>query len=195
MKAFLALSLASLSLFLSSAGTAFALAPGDRAPDFALRATDGTTHTLSQYSGKIVVLEWTNPTCPFVKRHYAAGTMKGLAQKYAPQGVVWLAIDSSHFATDEDARKWVKDQGLPYPVLLDLSGSTGMAYGAKTTPHIFVVGKDGTIAYAGAVDDDPRGEKASPRNYVDEVLSSLVAGKTVTLTSTQPYGCSVKYKK
>ncbi|MGC8840653.1 MAG: thioredoxin family protein [Candidatus Sumerlaeaceae bacterium] len=168
---------------------------GEKAPDFALPDVHGTTHTLSQFRGKIVVLEWTNPTCPFVKRHYKAGTMKKLAEKYAAKDVVWLAIDSSHFATADADKAWQKEQNISYPVLLDPSGSVGQAYGAKTTPHMFILNKQGSVAYTGAIDDDARGEKSEPRNYVDEALAALVAGKQPEVTSTSPYGCSVKYKK
>lgn len=170
-------------------------AVGAKAPEFALPDASGTTHTLSQYRGKIVVLEWTNPTCPFVKRHYKAATMKKLAEKYATKDVVWLAIDSSHFATAADIKKWQDEQKLSYPILLDPDGVVGQVYGAKTTPHMFVIAKDGTVAYTGAIDDDPRGEKADARNYVDEALAKLIAGQQPEVTNTQPYGCSVKYKK
>lgn len=169
---------------------------GAPAPQFSLPDTKGTTHTLSEHRGKIVVLEWTNPTCPFVKRHYSAGTMKKLASKYAEKGVVWLAIDSSHFASAEADQQWIADHKLPYPILLDPAGNVGRAYGAKTTPHMFVVDKEGKIAYAGAIDDDPRGDKGnSARNYVDEVLAKLVSGEKPEISTTPPYGCSVKYKK
>lgn len=171
------------------------VAIGAKAPEFALPDASGTTHTLSQYSGKIVVLEWTNPTCPFVKRHYKAATMKKLAEKYATKDVVWLAIDSSHFVKAADVKKWQEEQKLSYPTLLDPTGAVGHAYGAKTTPHMFVIAKDGTVAYAGAIDDDPRGEKADARNYVDEALTKLLAGQQPEVTNTQPYGCSVKYQK
>lgn len=188
---------AALALVISaSAGLSIgAVDVGEKAPDFALPDANGTTHTLSQYGGKIVVLEWTNPTCPFVKRHYKAGTMQKLAEKYSAKNVVWLAVDSSHFATAEAAKTWQKEEKFSYPVLLDPSGTVGQAYGAKTTPHIFIVDQQGSVAYAGAIDDDPRGEKAEPRNYVDEALAALTSGKQPEVTNTQPYGCSVKYKK
>ncbi len=188
-----ALSLVAVGL-LSSVASA-RVSPGQEAPDFALPDAKGTTHTLSQYKGKIVVLEWTNPTCPFVKRHYVAGTMKKLANQYADQGVVWLAIDSSHFVTPEDTQKWISSQELKYPVLLDPSGKVGQAYGAKTTPHMYIVDKDGKIAYVGAIDDDPRGEKQNPKNYVAETLAKLVKGEKPEVSETQPYGCSVKYNR
>jgi len=184
-----------IALAAFAAGAASAATVGSKAPDFALPDASGTTHTLSQYKGKIVVLEWTNPQCPFVKRHYAAGTMKKLAAKYADQGVVWLTIDSSHFARPEDMRKWTESEGLKYPVLLDPSGATGQAYGAKTTPHMFVIDRDGKLVYSGAIDDDPRGENAQPRNYVDEVLAKLVKGEQPDVRETASYGCSVKYAK
>jgi len=195
---------APLAVLASVAAMFVALAPmpaaaevsvGSKAPDFALPDANGTTHTLSQYQGKIVVLEWTNHTCPFVKRHYQAGTMKKLAEKYASQNVVWLAIDSSHFVEPTAIKKWIEEQKLPYPVLLDPTGEVGKGYGAKTTPHMFIVDQKGNLAYSGAIDDDPRGEKSQPINYVDQALAKLTAGAQPEVTNTQSYGCSVKYKK
>ena len=163
------------------------------APDFALSDQNGATVKLADYKGKIVVLEWTNPDCPFVKRHYRAGTMKSLAQQYGAKGVVWLAINSSHFWTATKAQTWSKEVALPYPLLDDSSGTVGKSYGAKTTPHMFIVGKDGAIAYRGAIDDDADGESESPHNYIKTALDELLSGGVVSTPETKPYGCSVKY--
>jgi peroxiredoxin len=166
---------------------------GAPAPDFTLTDAAGKTHSLKDYAGKVVVLEWTNQGCPFVRAHYAAHTMTTLAQKYADQGVVWLAINSTFSNKPDETVAWTKEQGLTYPTLLDPSGDVGRAYGAKSTPHMFVIGKDGKLAYMGAIDDNPDGKVATPHNYVDAALSALVAGKPVEVASTKQYGCSVKY--
>ena len=170
------------------------------APDFKLTDTAGKEVQLSKLKGKIVVLEWTNPDCPFVKPHYKEGveTTKKLAKKYAKQNVVWLTINSSHFTTAADNKKWAQDLDLKQAVLTDQDGKVGKAYGAKTTPHIFIVDKDGKIAYQGAIDNAPRGKKPADGkvvNYADQALSELVAGKPVSVPKTKPYGCSVKYAK
>jgi peroxiredoxin len=171
---------------------------GQAAPDFLLKDLSGKEHRLSDYKGKIVVLEWTNHQCPFVMRHQ--GTLKTMQSTYAKhkdKGVVWLAVNSSHFCEKEagNIRKWAKEQGIDFPILLDASGEVGRRYGAKTTPDMFVIDRQGLLAYSGAIDDDPRGRKNSRRNYVDETLGALLNGSTVAMARTQPYGCSVKYKK
>jgi peroxiredoxin len=167
------------------------------APDFELADQNGETHKLSDYRGKIVVLEWTSPECPFVKRHYADGhtTMIDLAQKFDDKDVVWLAIDSSHFATAESALKWAKEKGIRTPILLDADGEVGRLYDAKTTPHMFVVGREGELLYSGAIDDDSNGKGEAPVNYVEAAVSSALAGEPVQTARTTPYGCSVKYSK
>ena len=164
----------------------------DLAPDFALTDQDGNKVRLADHRGKIVVLEWTNPDCPFVKRHYAAGTMKRLAEKYAPKGVMWLAINTTNYWTVAKNKGWHTMQNLPYPVLDDRAGTVGKLYGARTTPHMFIVHKDGRLVYQGAVDDDPTG-KGAKVNYVEQTLDELLAGKPVTQAEMRPYGCSVKY--
>lgn len=165
---------------------------GAPAPDFTLTDHKGTKHHLAAYQGKTVVLEWTNPSCPFVVRHYKAKTMSTL--KAAHPEVVWLTIDSSHFATHKNSAPWAKKEGVS-AVLNDASGEVGRLYGARTTPHMFVINKQGLLSYQGAIDDDPYGEKKSPLNYVSEALKSLSAGKEPSKSSTRPYGCSVKYKR
>jgi peroxiredoxin len=179
--------------------TSFALADtelkiGSAAPDFELVDTAGAKHKLSSYLGKVVVLEWTNPGCPFVKRHYKKGTMKDLASTFSGQGVVWLTINSTHYLKEEELKKWSQESKLAYPVLNDADGKVGRAYGAKTTPHMFIVNKDGKVAYSGAIDSDPYGDESDARNYVNTALKEILSDKPVTVTETTPYGCSVKYK-
>lgn len=157
-----------------------------------VKDSQGVDHMLGQYKDKIVVLEWTNKGCPYVVRHYKEKTMVKLAQEFAKKGVVWLAVDSSHFAKAEDIEAWRKEQGIPYPVLLDTNGALGHAFGAKTTPHMFIV-KGGETVYQGAIDDNPRGKNEAPTNYVRTALEQLLAGKDVSKAKSDPYGCGVKY--
>lgn len=176
-------------------GAAEAGAPGSVAPAFALPDQDGKIVRLADFAGKIVVLEWTNDECPYVKHHGAQGTMKALAEEYRERGVVWLAVNSTKHATREKNRGWIAQNKLPYPVLEDFEGTTGKAYGAKTTPHMFVIDAAGKIAYAGAIDDDARLGGKPTVNYVEQALAELTAGKPVSTARTNPYGCSVKYKQ
>jgi peroxiredoxin len=171
---------------------------GEAAPAFSLKGLDGKTHALADYRGKVVVLEWLNPDCPFSNRHAEEKTMTTLAAKYGE--VVWLGIDSSSPTSNDYLKpaamhEWTEKNGIHYAVLYDDSGSVGHAYGAKTTPHMFIVGKDGKIAYNGAIDDDPGGRKAKTArvNFVDSGLSAERSGRTPDPAATKPYGCSVKY--
>jgi peroxiredoxin len=188
------------------ATAAFALEPpavGSAAPDFSLPDAKGANHSLSQYKGKYIVLEWFNPECPFVKKHYGGGNMQKLQDQYTSKGVVWLTIDSNAPGTEgnitpEQAQKisesWKTHQTA---LLLDPEGKAGRAFGAKNTPHMVVINPEGKIAYEGAIDS-----KASPNpadipsstNYVKAALDESLAGKSVTTPQTKPYGCSVKYK-
>ncbi|MHC4976023.1 MAG: thioredoxin family protein [Planctomycetota bacterium] len=175
---------------------------GEMAPDFELYDLDGTMHTLSQYTseGKIVVLEWFNPDCPFVKKHHKhLSTMKDLATKYAEHDVVWLAINSGaegkQGAGEKRNRKAVEDYAIAYPLLMDGSGDVGRMYGARTTPGMYVIDREGVLRYNGAIDDTPM---ASPKklpkvNYVEAALDAVLAGTEVEITETKQYGCSVKY--
>lgn len=167
---------------------------GGKAPEFSLTDLNGTTHSLSQYLGKVVVLEWTNPDCPFVKRHYKAETMKKLAANYKDKGVVWLTINSTHFVDSEKLKAWATKEGITYPVLNDQSGVVGKMYNAKTTPHMFVVDKEGKLAYDGAIDAAPHGDEPDSKNFVAQAIEDLIAGVAVKIATTTPYGCSVKYK-
>lgn len=169
---------------------------GDQAPLFTLTDSAGREISLADYKGKVVVLEWVNPDCPFVQRHYKAGTMKSLAATYASEGVVWLAVNSTNYMDAEANATFKAANGLPYPILVDQSGEVGHLYGAMTTPHMFIIDGVGMVVYMGAIDDDPRGSKeGSAVNYVSAALDQVLAGKAVTVSETKPYGCSVKYKK
>ena len=176
---------------------------GSAAPDFSLTDAQGKTHSLSEYKGKYVVLEWFNPECPFVKKHYGTSNMQNLQKQYTNKGVVWLTIDSNAPGTEgsitpEQAQKvsasWKTHQTA---LLLDPEGKAGRAYGAKNTPNMVIISPEGKIAYEGAIDS-----KASPNpadipsstNYVKAALDESLAGKRITTPQTKPYGCSVKYK-
>lgn len=171
-------------------------APGEAAPAFSLKDHTGKAHTLADYKGKVVVLEWTNPECPFVVRHYREKTMKTLSEQYAGKDVVWLAVNSSHFANAAVNKAFVEKEGLKYAVLDDASGSVGHAYGARTTPDMYVIDPAGKIAYRGAIDNDPFGDKkaAEKVNYVGAALPAVIGKSAVATARTKPYGCSVKYK-
>ncbi|MCB0310727.1 MAG: redoxin domain-containing protein [Bdellovibrionales bacterium] len=184
----------SLSVLMCVSSTVFA-APKTNAsaPDFTLSDQNGDQISLHNFSGKIVVLEWFNPECPFVKRHYESGTMKNLVKKYQEQGVVWLGINSTHFHDVATNRAFAEKYDIPYPMLSDQSGATGKAYGAKTTPYMVVIDSKGNLAYHGAIDSDKWGEASSATNYVDLALSELTQGKKVSKVETNSYGCSVKY--
>ena len=166
------------------------------APAFSLKDETGKEHSLAQYKGKVVVLEWTNPDCPFVRRHYEASTMQKTQAGFDAGKVVWLTVDSTASNTPEKTAAWKKTKGFSQPVLQDPSGTVGHAYGAKTTPHMYVIDTQGVLRYAGAIDDDPRGNKkdAAPTNYVKTAVDAVLSGKPVPNATTESYGCSVKYK-
>ncbi len=169
---------------------------GSPAPAFTLEDQNGNSIGLSNLGDKIVVLEWLNPDCPFVQRHYKAETMTTLAGKYSDSGVVWLAVNSTHTMDKDDDRKWIGKYSLQYPILDDSSGNVGKLYGAKTTPNMFIIDKSGTLVYAGAIDDDPDGSKGENKvNYVEKALKEVITGNPVSISETKPYGCSVKYLK
>jgi len=194
------------------AAAAFLLAPalparaaavvGQPAPDFTLTDTAGQPHALSATKGKFVVLEWTNYDCPFVGKHYGSGNMQALQKKYTGKGVVWLQVNSSapgkQGAYDAaHAAALSKEKGAASTAyLIDANGAVGRLYGAKTTPHMFVIDPRGTVVYAGAIDDTPstdREDVPRAKNYVSAALDEAMAGKPVAVSSSQPYGCSVKY--
>lgn len=178
------------------------IAIGSQAPTFTLMDLEGKEHSLAAHTkqGHIVVLFWFNPDCPFVKKHYenGANTFNDLAKKYADKKVVFLAINSGasgmQGAGKERNAKAKKDWKIEHPILLDEAGTTGKAYGAKNTPACYIIAADGTLAYMGAIDDDPS-MKVGKTNYVAKALDEILAGKPVTTATTKPYGCSVKYAK
>ena len=164
--------------------------------NFTLQDQNGNNITLSEYEDKIVVLEWTNPDCPFVQRHYREKTMVDLAEKYKDKEVVWLAVNSTHYMGNEDNKKMADQYGVPYPILNDSSGEVGKMYEAKTTPHMYIINKTDGLVYEGGIDDDKSGSNSPEqrKNYVDLALTSLAVGETVEIDKSKPYGCSVKYK-
>lgn len=174
---------------------------GQAAPAFSAVDSNGKTHSLDAYKGKWVVLEWTNDGCPFVQKHYR-GNMQKLQQAYTRKGVVWLSVISSApgkqgHVDGAGANALTKDRGAhPTAVLLDPTGQVGKAYGAKTTPHMYVVDPQGKLVYAGGIDDKPStdvADIATARNYVSAALDAVLAGKPVQTATSTPYGCSVKY--
>ena len=187
---------------LLAAAAANAQTPGAVAPGFTLTDTGGRTVQLADYRGKYVVLEWTNPECPFVRKHYGSGNMQSLQKEWNARDVVWLSINSTNanhpeWKTPAQMAEWIRTQGAaPSAALLDGTSATGRAYAAKTTPHMFVVDPAGAVLYNGAIDDrrsaNPADAKAA-RNYVRAALTEALAGKPVTVATTTPYGCSIKY--
>lgn len=180
-----------------------AAAVGDAAPDFKLTDINGAEHTLASFKGKTVVLEWVNPDCPFVKKHYEkSGNIPALQKAATADGVVWLSINSGAAGKqgDYDAAKvavWRDKTGAaPTAYLRDSDGKVGKLYGAKTTPHIFVITSEGKIAYAGAIDSISSADAedvAKAENYVTAALKAVAANVPVKQSTSQPYGCSVKY--
>jgi peroxiredoxin len=186
-----------------SAGAALAgVEVGQAAPDFSLPDTNGQTHQLSQYKGKWVVLEWYQPDCPFVRKHYGSGNMQALQKEFTAKGVVWLSIDSSapgeegNYPADK-LNEIASSQGVARTaLLLDPDGKVGHAYGAKTTPDMYIINPDGKLVYEGAIDSKPTTSVADLKvatNYVKAALDDSMTGKSVPQTVTRPYGCSVKY--
>jgi peroxiredoxin len=175
-------------------------AVGDPAPAFTLKCLSGMDHSLSDFKGKIVVLEWTNPGCPVVQRHYKDGLMPAAQKAAREKQVVWLAVNSTNpehanYRKPEELKKIYTDWQAAYAVqLMDSDGATGHAYGAKTTPHVFVIDAQGRIAYSGAIDDDTSGKNPQRTNYALAAVDALMAGQPVAVATTRPYGCGVKYK-
>ncbi|HEV7490747.1 MAG TPA: redoxin domain-containing protein [Rhodanobacteraceae bacterium] len=175
---------------------------GQPAPDFSVTDASGKTESLSAYKGKTVVLEWNNPECPFVGKHYGAQNMQTQQAEAAAQGVVWLTVNSGFDGKQghldaADANAYVaKVGGKEAAYLLDANGKVGHAYDAKTTPHMFVIDKDGVLRYMGGIDSIASTDKDDIPNatqYVRQALAELAAGKAVSVPTSEPYGCSVKY--
>ena len=186
----------------AAATAAHAGTVGSPAPDFALQSVGGGTVKLSQYRGKYVVLEWVNPECPYVRKHYGSTNMQKLQKDYTGREVVWLTINSTRNGHPEykqpgEMATWMKKMDASSSAtLLDPKGEAGKAYGARTTPHMYIIDPKGVLVYAGGIDDkrstDVEDVKTA-KNYVRSAMDELLAGKTVTNSSTAPYGCSVKY--
>lgn len=196
-------------LFLTTAGmlllavSAFAAAAVDEAaPQFSLTGADGKPYSLADYAGKTVVLEWVNFGCPFVRKHYDSRNMQTLQQTYTDSGVVWLSVCSSapgkqgFYEKGPLTAQLKKEGAVPTAYLIDADGKVGRAYGARTTPHMFVISPEGNIVYAGGIDDIRSANAADiPRatNYVAAALDAMSAGAQIDQKSSPPYGCSVKY--
>jgi alkyl hydroperoxide reductase subunit AhpC len=173
-----------------------------QAPDFKLTGIHGVEYTLKQYRGKWVVLEWTNPDCPYVRRHYDSGNMQAMQRDYTARGVIWLTICSSAMGREgsHDSAAWKeisqKQGSAATAILLDPTGEVGRAFGAESTPHMFCISPEGQIVYQGGVDDkrskDPA-DVATARNYVREVLDAALAKKPIPIAEAPAFGCSVKY--
>ena len=199
-KQFFQMTIIILALYACGSGAAPRI--GEPAPDFEGVDTHGEVHRLGDYRGKIVVLEWTNHDCPFVRKHYGAGNMQDQQREAAAQGVVWLSVISSapgkqgHVSPGEADELSRKRDAQPHAVILDTEGKIGHSYTAKTTPHMFIIDADGTLVYMGGIDsitsanpdDIPRATQ-----YVRVALQEMAAGKPVSSAVTKPYGCSVKY--
>lgn len=175
---------------------------GQPAPAFQAVDAAGKAVQLTDFKGKTVVLEWVNPGCPFVKKHYGSGNMQATQKAAAADGVVWLTVSSTHTGSADykkpaDLDAWMKSQGAVARTVMDDDGQNGKAWGAKTTPHLYIVDASGKLAYAGAIDSIPSAKAEDiPKsiNYVTQALGELKAGQPVSKPSTTPYGCSIKYR-
>jgi len=181
---------------------AFAVAPGTTAPDFKGTDSNGVQHSLSDYRGKYVVLEWANKGCPYDQKHYLSGSMENLQKDWTAKGVVWLSIISSApgaqgYVTPSEENTYIKTMHVASTaVLLDPTSTIARLYEAKTTPHMFVIDPIGKLIYQGAIDDKPTTDQADLKgadNYLNDALNAAMSGKPVPVASTRPYGCSVKY--
>jgi peroxiredoxin len=175
---------------------------GQPAPAFTLSDSNGETRSLVEFKGRPVVLEWWNYQCPFVGKHYGSGNMQKLQKEWTAKGVTWLTVSSSAagkqgYVDAAQANALMREKGgAPTAILLDHDGTVGRAYGAKTTPHMFVIDAKGTVVYAGGIDDRPSTDLSDipgATNYVEGALEALTAGQPVKVASSRPYGCSVKY--
>ena len=183
-------------------GSAHAATVGQAAPDFSALDALGKSHKLSDFKGKHVVLEWTNPGCPFVVKHYG-GNMQALQKEFTSKGVVWLSVNSTSkeaadYLVPAKLMAWKAEKnGSASAVLMDESGSIGRLYSAKTTPHMYIVSPQGVLVYAGAIDSVPSARTEDIKtatNFVRQGLNEALSGKAISMPSTRAYGCSVKYK-
>ena len=175
---------------------------GQAAPAFSGVDTAGKPVSLNQFKGKYVVMEWVNPECPFVKKHYDGGNMPGVQKYAAGKGVVWVTVNTSADGGDRNAKAsalsgWLKEKGAaPTVTVMDVGGAIGKAYGARTTPHMYLIDPSGKLVYAGAIDSKPSANPADIKgatNYVVQAIDESLAGKPLAQSVTKPYGCSVKY--
>ncbi|MBA4149190.1 MAG: thioredoxin family protein [Verrucomicrobia bacterium] len=191
------------SLFIGTLLCTAQVESGKPAPDFEAKDINGKTHKLSDYQGKVVVLENINLDCPFVQNHYESGAMQELQSEATGKGVVWLLISSVSKKSDSylkpaRVKKEMSDQKIKATAWLDDSdGKIGKAYGMKTTPHLFVINKEGKVVYQGAIDNKPatEGDPRQAKNYVREAVNKTVAGEKVEVAQTKPYGCGIKYAR
>lgn len=192
-----------LATTLALAGPALAaVAVGQNAPTFSALDTAGKSVSLADFKGRHVVLEWVNPGCPFVRKHYDSANLPATQKAATGKGVVWLAVNSTHtdasdYLPPAALAGWMKDKGAaPTATLMDADGKLGRAYGARTTPHLYVIDPQGKLVYAGAIDSKPSANPADIRsatNHVNAALAESLAGKPVSVAQTQAYGCSIKY--
>lgn len=200
-----AMALACAATFGGMPAAAASAVVGQAAPEFTATDLDGRQVRLADFRGKYVVLEWTNPGCPFVRKHYQqSGNMPALQKEFTARGVAWLAVNSTEpghqdYLPAAQLSKWFADQGArPTVALMDESGTVGRAYGARTTPHMYIVDPAGKLVYAGGIDSIRSADAADIKaatNYVREALGQALAGKPITTPTSTPYGCSVKYAR
>lgn len=192
------------SRLMAESSTSAEIECGKKAPDFTLPNAEGKKESLSNYAGKFVVLEWVNFGCPFVRKHYDSYNMQKLQEAYTKKGVIWLSICSSaegkqgHLTSAEISRELKHKKAHPTSYLVDADGGVGKLYGAKATPHMFVINDKGILVYKGAIDDKPSVDEADlngAKNYVKAALDEAMAGGKVSTASTKAYGCSVKYQQ
>lgn len=202
-RAVMAAAVALGATFLMGTNALAAPAVGQKAPDFVAVDTAGKQHRLSDFAGKFVVLEWTNPGCPFVRKHYGSGNMPATQKSATAKGVVWLAVNSTERAASDYLKPvaldaWMKEHSAaPTAVLMDEDGIIGQAYGARTTPHIFIIDPKGVLVYAGGIDSIPSArvdDIKTATNYVSQALGEAFGGKPISAAATKAYGCSIKYK-
>ncbi|WP_162582885.1 thioredoxin family protein [Variovorax sp. PBS-H4] len=202
-RAVMAAAVALGATFLMGSNAVAAAAVGQKAPDFVAVDTAGKQHRLSDFAGKFVVLEWTNPGCPFVRKHYGSGNMPATQKAATEKGVVWLAVNSTERAASDYLKPaaleaWMKEHAAaPTAVLMDEDGVIGRAYAARTTPHLYIIDPQGVLVYAGGIDSiaSSRAEDIkTATNYVNQALGEAFGGKPVSAATTRPYGCSIKYK-
>ena len=197
MKRLLFAALCGVSVMMAGGALAQPASVGSAAPPFAAKDLAGRPVSLADFKGKFVVLEWTNPDCPYVRKHYNSGNMPTTQKQAVAKGAVWLSVSTGDTHSAADLQSWQKTKSAtPTATLADADGKIARAYGARTTPHMYIIDPQGTLIYAGAIDSKATSNPAdisSATNYVDQALGEAMAGKAVSRATTQAYGCSVKY--